>query len=732
MHNSEIERKESHLSSSLRKIGENIQARKFPLALSQIDQALSEFQGADRFRVLSMAGDCEFKRGRFSEAVRIQLQTGGGSLEDASLWLRPYVGQVRALLKVPDVQQAVIMARHAVALAEAKMADFDENARVSKQKLQTDGLVAVPPLPPRVSVVATRMGNLFLQEGEPEIAEEFFNKAIQCAKGGANRARQGMASIAYARGEYGQALDWASNAIRLGGYKMKTLPAWSTLIAARRQLGGWKISERLINGLDAAPAGLRARTILTIVRELRKNDMRQWREVAVRWIAREGRQYPKYEKEIRKLMLASAKLNQENDAARRQAADDLLQMRVLGPKDWLMGAKELVRSSLMAGQAIDVNALVEAAAEKYGRHFAPRAAHSLALSCADANQHALALPLLENNIQQCRRGSPLWCKSVWARARMKSRLGDHVDAASGYRTFFEAPSVPKRFSLQAQLLWLKELIASGNAGAILEAQNSINTAIGGIRDAEVLMNFGRQLQFGPSELRDFGRGVFFRGESLALEQFGSATNPEIAVDVLYKVTRRQVIDFGQSEKAIELWESLDDNKRDWLWSAGAFYWQYMGCIFEAYVRAGRFGDGEDFAKGLLEDVATPDSGAPFVGVPLARKYIPRRRTAEAISIFNKLAQRAPGHSQCAWAWYWLSVDAMRNGSSKLSKEYAKRIRMAQGSRVGTLEQCQLDAKALLLIADCDVELVARKHLAYNSEMLNRLARQIRADMGRLA
>ena len=713
----ELKRKESPFSSSLRCIGEFIQKRDFPAALARANQVIEYVHGPERARVLALVGDSEFKRGRFAEAAHIHLQAATISVNHVSLWLRPYIGQVRALLKVLQVNDALVMARHAVALAEAKMAEFNERVRLAGDAVRANGTAVVPPVPLRVSVVATRFGYLFLQEGEPEAAEEFFQKAIESAKGGANRARQGLAQIALARGELGEALNIALNAIRMGKSKAKTISAWSTMIAARRQIGGWKISDQLIQGLDSAPAGLRARTTLHIIRELRKNDMRQWQDVAARWIAKEGRAFPKYEKEIRKLMLSSAKLVLNDINGKRVAAEQLLNMRVLGPKDWLMGAKELVRASLCDGQPVDIDHLVATAKSKYGKHFVPRAMHSLALSCMMAKRHDLARPLLNANIQQCKTGSSLWCKSVWALARMENFLGNHAQAAQGYRQFFEAPRIPKRFCLQAQLLWVKALIQSGQSDAILEARTLMTATLREVQDPETLMNFARQLQSGPSELKAWGRELFTQGEALALEQFNAATHPAVAMAILFKLTRRQVVDFGHSKEAVALWESFNSEKQDWIWSGSSNFWEYIGLIFDAYVRSGNSSRAEEFAQEFLDDPAVPTDSLPFIGMPFASWLIRHRRLVEGLELCARLVKVAPGHSQCALAWYWLALEANKRGDIDKSKKYAEQILATQRLNAGLHKEWCLDAKARLLLADMSPENVDYHAAEYDSDFV---------------
>lgn len=701
----ELKRKESPFSSSLRRIGEFIQKRDFPAALAKADQAIASSGGSDKARVLALVGDSEFKRGRFAEAAQIHLQAATESVNHVSLWLRPYIGQVRALLKVPQVNDALVMARHAVALAEAKMAEFNEQVRQAGDLVRASGSVEVPSVPLRVSVVATRMGYLFLQEGEPEAAEEFFQKAIESAKGGANRARQGLAQIALARGELGKAFNTALDAIRMGKSKAKTISAWSTMIAARRQIGGWKISDELIKGLDKAPAGLRARTTLHIIRELRKNDMRQWRDVAARWIAKEGHAFPKYEKEIRKLMLSSAKLVPSDIDGKREAAEHLLDMRVLGPKDWLMGAKEFVCTSLWGGKPVDIASLLAAAESKYGDHFVPRAAHSLALSCMMAKRHDLARPLLQANIQQCNPGSRTWGKSVWALARMENFLGNHAQAAQGYRQYFESPRLPERFRLQAQLQWVKSLIDSGQSDALMEAKALMTATLSGVRDPDVLMNFARQLQSGPAELKEWGRELFAQGEALALEQFNVATHPAVAMAILFKLTRRQVVDFKHSNEAVALWESFDAEKQDWLWSESSIFWEYIGLIFEAYVRLGNSARAEIFAKEFLDDPAVPVNSIPHVAMPFAAWLIQHGRAAEGLILCERLTKESPSHSRCASAWYWLALAAFKKGDIALAKTYAAYIRMSQGVNIGLRTEWSMDSRAMLILCDMNSEQV---------------------------
>ena len=319
-------RDKTALSVSLREIGDKIQKRNAAAGLAKANQLISSRALAlhDQARVLGLVADSEFRRGAFEEAAVIYQRAATLCLDHASLWLRPLIGEVSALLRAVRVDEALMMARHACDVARKKAADFNAQVSSANQLLAARGRVSVPVLPPRESVVATRLGFLFLQEGEPALAREFLEKALEVNPGGACRARQGLARIALAMNDSARALSLAEESIRRGRYAAKTLAAWPILIAARRRLGGWQISQNLLNGLDMAPPGVRARAVLAITRELRNSDMRQWRDLAEKWSAREGKKFPAIEAELRKMILASAKVVPGDAEGKRKLAEELL------------------------------------------------------------------------------------------------------------------------------------------------------------------------------------------------------------------------------------------------------------------------------------------------------------------------------------------------------------------------------------------------------------------------
>ena len=692
------------LSATLRQIGEHIQKRDFPSALSKANQALADpsLSETDQGRVLALVGDSEFKRGRFAEASPIHLQAAARGLSHPESWLRPLVGCVRDMLKVPRVDQALLMARHAVEMAESKMAAFDEQVRLANQTVAAGGTVNALPVPPRVSVVATRMGHLFLQEGEPELAEEFFSRAIETNPGGACRALQGLARTALARRDFARALELSTRAIRWGKFRAKTLPAWPVLVAARRQMGGWRISDRLVRGLSAAPAGLRARTVLAMARELRKHDMRQWQEIAEEWSAREGHQFPIIEAEIRKMLLATAKTRSGNGPARKEHAEKLLRTPGLSPGEWLAAAKESVQASLLAGESVNFGQLLAVADAKHGPEFVLRVRHGLALSCQKAQRLDLAGPLLRQNIQAATPAQEIWGKSIWALARREGGQGRHADAAALFQQSFEAGAVPIRFRLQAQLLWAQALVAAGQPEVLLQARPLITSALHGVQDFEVRMDFSRQLAAASPEFKDWGAELFDQAAAMALRQFQDAIHPSVAMDILFKMTRRQVCDFARHADALRQWESLDEDKRAWLWTSRACFWEYLGLLVKAYGMERRGAELESFARSWLDDPATPPEGRVQVGIPYGRHLLNSQRYPEAFALFDRLLAESPAHPLCVTAWYWKALVAHKKGDVPERNRCISCLRLAAGSKDATLHERQVIARAGILLADLDV------------------------------
>ncbi len=723
----------TQLSILLREIGKDVHGENIAAGLHKADRELadSSVEQEDQARILAVVADSQFKQGRFARAAQLYMRSATMTVRHERLWLRPLIGHVGALLKIPQVAQARLMALHAVAVAKKKMEDFDRHVRLANRTIAEQRVVFSVAVPPRVSVVATRMANLFLYEGEPQIADELFVLAIKESPGGANRAQQGLAKTALARGDYAQAMQLAANCIRTGNYRAKTLSAWAIVVSARRKLGGWRISDRLLDGLKKAPAGLRARTVLTIARELRNNDMRQWREIADRWLQAEGADFPIIQAELRKMILSSEKTCLGNASERVTGANRLLETGGLSPREWLSAVKELVKARLGDGSQVDLKPYMMEGRAKYGPDFAEQTALSLGVTCIKAKRGDLARALLRKNAETLEKKQAVWGKSIWALAELERGQGNHAAAAARYRDYFQEESMPVRFRLQAQIRWAEALISAGQPGALLASRPLIMATLRGIKEPDVLMNFARQLPTLTPELEEWSYELFGQGASLALEQFQKAEHPDTAVKMAFILARRQINDFDRAADAIRLWEGFDDKKKAWLWSNSTIFWEYLGLLVKAYVLEGQCPQAESFALHWLSDPATPPGGVVQIGIPYGKLLINSQRFGDALVLFDRLLTEAPMNPSCAYAWYWKALEAHKKNTPDERNRCIECLRRATGDQGGVPTQKDLYGKAMLLWADMDVARVEAQSTPFAAAELEILRTHLEGDLKRL-
>lgn len=717
---------ETDISQTLRWVGTCIGRKKIPQALEIINETLEELPNTSsaRARLISLTADADYKRGRFSNAASIYLQAATLGIEHPQHWLRACVGHVRALLRMPDVDQAEVMAWHAIDAAQSKRDTFDAQVAAAEAILREDEVVAMGSIPSlRVENVAARFGYIFLQEGEVDIAESLFQRAIQASKG-TIKAHLGLAKIELMRGDYRAAMERSLRSLYMGNFTAKTLPAWAIFIEARRCLGFWRIRDGLIEKMyQSTPHSLSDRTILTIVHELRRNDMRQWQEVIESWTDQE-RGSERVRREFQKMRLGSEKKLTGNLSTRRSMASQIMQRDCIGFKDWLAAAREHAKTSYRLNSKFRIDGTVSQARQRFGIDCERKVRHSLARACEEIGRLSTARSLLLQNTDS-HLGSKLWAKSVWALGRVEFALGNYAAAAAAYQLFVQH-NCTESFNVQANLLRMQALIQAGDTESLSMVKNEMETAAGWISDPELLLNAARQLQGGPPDMQELRMQLILQGETALLAKIEEAPHPSVAIKMLFKLARRQVIDFNRSAQAISLWESFTDEKRDWLWSTSALFWEYMGMIFEAYVRDNQWTEAEQFAGELIEDPATPAEHLPFVGIPLARQLIRRQRVSDGLELARLIVLKAPRHSLSSWAWYWLALDAYQQEDFEKACQYANLLREAQGAKPGLLEG--LDMRALYILADMDPGSMDTDSPTYNAQNLASMIQKVERDL----
>jgi len=401
----------------------------------------------------------------------------------------------------------------------------------------------------------------------------------------------------------------------------------------------------------------------------------------------------------------------------------------LAPHEWLAGAKEYVRASLFAGEVPVFQSLVADGVRRYGPAFRGQLQHSLALSCMMAKRHDLARPLLRTAIAATADSrNHFWSKAVWALGRMESLLGNHAAAAESFAQVAQATQVPERFRLQARLLWAENLLASGDEEGLRACAAELPALLAEVQDYNTLLDFARQLSRAGGELRSLADQVYARGESTALQGFASATHPAQALDMLFKLTRRQVYDFGRAAEVLAFWRALPGEKKLWLWNNDNRWWGYLSFVLLAHLDTGDLAGAASLAQATLDDPATPRTALPSILVPYYDEIARRGRAAEALAAFEWIVTENPTASGCATAYSWLAVAAYSRGDAAAVARLTENLLISNAHTDVTYDKWMFEAKARLLQAGLDPAKISTQVVNFDSKFLQKALRRLRDDL----
>lgn len=650
------------ISGVLKGASQRVGKGKFAEALALLDKTAGSPSGVltpqRQCQIAALAGDIEFKQGKFASAYEIynraELLAGDNNNR---VWFRAVVGQIRSLLKEVRAPEAYDIAQKAWAKAVEKYEAHQKEIKEAQIKLQNGGgVLVVKERPHRPSVVGGRLGQLFLQEGEIQSAKEFFLKAIDYNPQGGCRARIGLAQIALRENNFLEVLLRANQALVMGKLSAKTLCAWPLYISARQKLKQKGVESDLLNTLSKSKlSGVRARAILVITRTLRNYEDESWQSIAQNWLVKEGETQSIIAAELRKILLSEAKLTNQNQ---EQAAGALLATEKLSANEYLAATKAKLRAQLQQGKTFEVNGLVDQGAKIYGANFAAKLRHGLALVLWQAQQLDSANLLLAYNVQTLAKNKSQWSKSTWALGQLEESQSHYLKAAEYFDLVAKETSVPLRFQLQAMLNWITCLVASGQTDVIVKAKEKILAATTQIEDWELLLNLARQLYQNDS-LKELAYQIFSKGEKLAWVEFESSIHPLRAINILWKLTSRQG-DLEANASIIKIWESLSNEKKDWLWSDKAEFWEYLGFVCWAYFDLKDPSKGESLVLIFLNDLSTSPSGRVILGSMCGERFTRLKDFDKAFVYFDIAIASNVNHEQVARAYYWKALKAYKN------------------------------------------------------------------------
>ncbi len=681
-------------STVLREIADLIHRGTFAQALTQIDQEVANNPGPDdKSKLLSLAGDCLFKQGKFGDAATLYLQVFQQVHNRPEAWLRPLIGQVRSLLKNVQVEEAQARAVTAMQTVLAHQQQYQTLLAQAQATLATGGQAVIPARPPSPAEVANRLGRFFFAEGELAAAKTLFQQALDLSPN-STHAQLGLAEIALREGDGATAATLARRVIVIGLYRAKTLSAWNILLAAGRKTGTNVIDTALLNGLAQATPSVRARAVLVLARGLRNQNDSRWQQVATNWLQQSAGSNPTITAELRKLKSANARMTNDTLANRIQAAQTLLSTASLSPNEWLSAAKEVVQCSLLQNQSPAMADLITQAVNRFGPTRRVAATHGLALACKKANRPDLATQLFQQNIATAL-GDDLG-RSLSALGKLQSEQGNHAEAAASFWSYSQNTAFPARMRLYALLQWTREVVSANQPELITQARPQIEAALPQILDYELVLDLSRQIRFSKLP-RDFALQIFQRGQQLALQTFDACAHPSPATTILFKLCRR-ANDHAQYDAMIATWTRIGDARRQWLWSESNDYWQWLEHVFRAYRDSKRAPEAEQFIAPFLNDSATPPNGYAVLGVSYAAMKRKQNDFTGMFAIYEKMAQVAPTYEWTSAAYYWLALRAWKQNHVNQATAFADKILLSVGKDWTMYWKRDMAACALLLKA----------------------------------
>ena len=718
-------------SAVLRAIGDAVQRRDFPGALSQIDQQIAANPADTVFqsKLLALTADCLYKQGKFADAATAYTSVSEVVQgQPPTMLLRSALGTIRSQLKDVQIQQASDLADGTISTANTFSQQYAATLSRAPSTLASSGQIVIPGRPPSPVAVASRLGKAFLSEGELDTARLLFQQAL-AASPNTCRARVSLAEIALRSGDAAKAANLAKEAIQVGMFQAKTVQAWRVLVAASGQTGSTGVNADLMDALGQAAPSIRARAILVIVKTLRNQSDPSWKQIADNWLQQEGATNPIIAAELRKIELAhSRRYAQGSPSEQLRAAQQLLQTPSLGPREWLAATKEVVRSSLLLNQDPNIPNLIDQGKTRYGQALQPAFTQALALACKKAGRTDLATGLFQQNINSTAISSADLGKSLWALAKMQAEQGNYTDAAASYWAYSQRMDMPQRFSLYALLEWTRCVLAANQPDQLAQAQPLLDAALAQITDYELVLDLARQILRSPLD-PSYAMQVFEQGQQLALQAFDACPHPSPAATILFKLCRR-ANDFQAYDSILNSWTRLTPQQQQWLWSERGDFWNYLELIFRAYRDSQQEDDGEAFINNYLNDPATPPQGYAVLGVSYATMKRTQREFDVALSVYKKMSLVAPTSEWSSVAYYWLGLQAWSQATQDQLPPFGDRILLALGNDWGLAWKKDMAARAWCFKADLDPTQVPAQ-VTISQDTLQKQAGAIQKDFDTL-
>ncbi len=678
---------------------------------------------AGQARILGLVGDYELRRGKHREAVAAFHGGLAAAGADTRLVYRLRSGVVRALLAYgkPDLARAQAQAT-VVALRQAEQ-DYRSALAAAERDLVAGGVAQVSPRPFYASQAAARLGRLFLDAGDPSAAEPLLMESLRLHPRGSPDVFTHLAHLAARTGRWDQAEALAARALDLGGLKSATLEAWQLAITTRQRRNEPGLDPHHEALLQAAQPAIRARAILWAVQILRGAGDPAWQALAERWLEQEGGAHPVVAVEIRKLLLCEQAVigTRPDDMARH--ASRILATDALKPHEFMAAFRRQVLGALQQGQTLDLAPMVAAGAARFGAGFRARLLNTAANVHREHRQWNPARELYAAALAGLPPAGYWHCRIGWNLAGLLVEMRQPDAAARQYLDLARDPAAPAALRVNARVR-VVDLVNHGAKVDVAALRRELEQALDAMDDYEAVLTLARDVHYSADpSLAELGRCALAKGQRLARQVWGEATEPAVAARVLFRFARR-LLDMQQNADMADLWDNLPPAKRAWLRAAGRDYWDFMALYYRALCRLGRSAEARRLAEPILADPATPDVGRLALGLAHGLQLVKTRASRpEGLDVLRRLPHEGTLQPDVAAAAYWLALDAWQRGERQAVRDHALHMKRCLGVSPGLKRHQQLLLCAELLLADLQADaVVGRYRFATRSSLADALAR----------
>jgi len=659
-----------------------IQGHNVEEGLARLNEMVAKANSPTRkAKLVGLIAELKTRQGRFEEAIAAHQAAGAFVVNHPRAWLRPVIGELLVLLKNARVQESADLAEVAWLKAASLSAAAQSEINLTAAAFAKLGAVTVSQRPHRASVIGSRFANLFLREGEYELARLYFQRAADSAPTGASRARQGLARVLLVLGQYADAERCALESLTFGKFSAKTLATWRVLIEARAKQGIQGLKAEWLAGPQSlktrAKDTVRARAVLEIVKALRAQDDSSWKTIAAHWLSSDGAKFPIEAVELRKIQKSEG-----GPLATTALTALLAKPEILSHSEWLSVIRSKVRSDLAMGNVPNLARVFQQIAQFQGVGSAVEARHTAGLALLESGQKQLAANTLRESLSLAEKGSPAWLRSSWRLGRLEKAAGRFAEAALVFRALYEEPQTKEQFRYRALVEWVRCLATApdpnANAKQTREVVRALKIGCELIEDYKTLLDIGRDLLAVGGEIGAQCFQFFEKGTLKAKAQFLKPNqHPAVILVALYHLFLRQH-DLGAYAQTIATWEGLSESLKQVIWSERREYWDMQRHVVRAYGWSNDLNTAEALALPLLDDPATPQIGRTLLGVALGQLYNRHGMRGKAIGAFQAYTPTTPDCEESAAGYFWLSLWSYRQNDFSAADHYAAKIPKAVG------------------------------------------------------